>query len=101
MYLKRTCDNDQAIFRAFNDVKVNKNFNVLYEEFEDCCSSICGCINNPISYLMRNNLIPKDEADNTEKCSITLDLHIIQSAGIVKAANVHDVNLEHSGARAR
>ena len=63
MELKRTWDNNQAIFHAFIDAKLNKNFNVLYKDFDDRCSYICGWTNNPISYLMTYNLIPKDEAD--------------------------------------
>ena len=62
--LERTWDNNQAIFHAFTDAEVNSNFNVLYEEFEDSFSSIRGCTNIPILYLMRKNLIPKNEADN-------------------------------------
>ena len=50
---------------------------------------------------MRKNFIPKDEADNPEEEYATLDQQIIQRATIVKSANVHDVNLENSGARAR
>ena len=42
---------------------------------------------------MRNYLIPKDKADDPEEDFVTLDLQIIQRATIVKAANVHDVNL--------
>ena len=45
-------------------------------------------------------MISKDEADDPEEYYFTLDLHIIQRAKIVKAANVHDVNLKISGARA-
>ena len=32
-----------------------------------------GCTNNPISYLMRKILIPKDEADNPEEEYVMLD----------------------------
>ena len=35
MKLERNWDNDQAIFHTFTDAKVNKNFNMLYGEFED------------------------------------------------------------------
>ena len=101
MDIERTWDNDQAIFHAFTDVEVNKNFNVLYKEFDGCYSSVNGCTQNPISYLMRKNLIPKDEADNPEEDYVTLDLQIIQRAKIFKADNVHGVNLENSGARGR
>ena len=45
-------------------------------------------------------MIPKDEADDTEEDYVMLDLNIIQRAMIVKGANVHDVTLENSGARA-
>ena len=98
MELKSTWDNNQDIFHAFTDAEFNKNFNVLYKEFRDCCSSVRGFTKNPILYLMRKNLIPKDEADDHEEDYITLDLQIIQRAKIVKADNVHDVNLENSGA---
>ena len=89
------------IFHAFTDAEVNKNFNVIYEEFEYCCSSVCGCTNNPISYLMRKNLIPKDEADDPEADYVTLDQQIIQRSMIVKYSDVNDVNLENSGVRTR
>ena len=101
MEIKRIWDNNQTIFHAFTNAKVNKNFNVLYEEFEDCCSSVCGCTKNPISYLMRKKLIHNDEADDPEDDYVTLDLQIIQRDMIVKAANFHYVNLENSGARAK
>ena len=65
MELERTWDNYQAIFHAFTNTEVNKNFNMLYEEFEDRCSSFSGCTSNPNSYLTRNKFITKDEADNT------------------------------------
>ena len=65
--IERTWDNTQAILNAFTDAKVNKNFNVLYKEFKERCSSVCGCTNKTISYLMRKNLIPKYEADNPEE----------------------------------
>ena len=74
MEIERTWYNSQAIFRAFTNAEVNNNFNLLYEEFEDRWSYVCMCTNNPILYLMRNNLIPKDEADNPEEDYITLDL---------------------------
>ena len=47
MELGRTWDNNQAIFHAFTDSEVNKNFNILYKEFEDCCSSVRGCTTDP------------------------------------------------------
>ena len=95
MELKRTWDNNQAMLRAFTEAEFNKNFNVLYEEFEDSCSYVRMCTNNPILYLMRKNSIAKDEADDLEEDYVTLDLKIIQRAMIVKAANLHDVNLEN------
>ena len=66
---------------------------MIYKYFENCFSSVRRCTNNRISYLMRNYLIPKDKADDPEEDFVTLDLQIIQRATIVKAANVHDVNL--------
>ena len=50
---------------------------------------------------MRENLIPKDEAENPEAEYVTLDKQVIQRVTIVKAANVNDFNLENSGSRAR
>ena len=100
MELKRNWDSDQEIFHAFTNVEVNKNFNVLYKEFKDCCYYVRGCTKNPIFYLMRKNLIPKDKIDEPEADFLTLDQQIIQGNTIVKAANVNDVNLKNSGARA-
>ena len=74
MELERTWDNYQAIFHAFNHAAVNKNFNVLYEEFEDSCYYVRGCNNNPLLYLTRKNFIPKDEAEDPEEEYVTLDL---------------------------
>ena len=74
---------------------------MLCEKFKDSCSSVHGFTNNPSLYLMRKNLFPKDEADNPEEEYVTLDQYIIQRSTIVKAANIHDINLEHSGSRAR
>ena len=71
------------------------------EEFEDHCSSVGRCTNNPILYLMRKNLIPKNLAENIEEDYVMLYLQIIQRADIAKATNVNDVNLETSGSRAR
>ena len=73
MELKRNWDNDQSIFHDFTYAKVNKNFNVIYEVLEDCCSPVCGCTNNPISYLIIKNLIPNDEAGDPEAEYFTLD----------------------------
>ena len=73
MRTKRNLDNDQVIFHAFTDAEVNKNFNVLYEEFEYSFSSVRGFTSNPISYLMRKNLITKDEANYPEAEYVTLD----------------------------
>ena len=101
MDIERTWDNDQAIFHAFTNAKVNNNFNILYEKFNNHCSSICGCTNNPILYLMWNSLIPKDKADDPEAEYVTLYQQFIQRATIAKAANVNDVNLENYRARAR
>ena len=101
MDLERTWENDQAVFHAFTNAEVNKNFNMLYKDFKYRCSSVRGCTNNPISYLMRKNLIPRDEADDPEEYYVMLDLHIIQRAMIFKSSNVHDVKLKNSGARAR
>ena len=50
---------------------------------------------------MRKKFIPKDEADDPEEEYVPLDQHIIQRSTIFKSANVHDVNLENPGARAR
>ena len=71
--LEKNWDNDQSIIRSFAGAEVNKNFNVIYEYFKDRCSSVRGCTNNPILYLMRRNLIPKDEADGPEAEYVTLD----------------------------
>ena len=60
-----------------------------------------GGTKNPISYLMKKNLIPKDEADDPEEEYVMLDQQIIQRDTIFKASNVHDVNLESSGSRSR
>ena len=98
---ERTWDDNQEIFHAFTDTEVKKNFNVLYKEFEDPCFYVRGCTNKLTSYLMKKNLIPKDEAHDPEENYVTLDLQIIQRAKIVKYANGHDVNLENSGSRAR
>ena len=97
MELKINWDNDQAIFHAFTDAEINKNLNVIYEEFKDRCSYVCGYTNNPMLYFMRKKLIPKDKADNLESEYITLDQQIIQRATIFKATNLNDVNLESSG----
>ena len=99
MELKRNFDNNQAIFYAFTDAKLNHYFNVLYKEFKDCCSYVCGCNNKLISYLMIKNLIPKDEPDDPEAEYVTLDQKVIQRDTIVKSANDNDVNLEKSGSR--
>ena len=101
MELKSTWNNDQAIFHAFTDAEVNKKSNMLYKEFEERCSYVHGCTNNPISYLMRKNLVPKYEADNPKEDYVTLDLQIVLRATIVKADNANYVNLENSGSRAR
>ena len=101
MDLKSTWDNDQEIFHSFTDAKVNKKFSMFYEEFKDHCSSVGGFTNNPILYLMRKNLIPKDEADDHEEDYVMLYLQIIQRADISKATNVNDVNMETSGSRAK
>ena len=93
MEIERNWDNNQAIFHDFTDAEFNKNLNVLYREFEDCCSSVRGFTNNPISYLTRKNLIPNDEADDSEEEYVTLDQQITQRATISKSANIHDVNL--------
>ena len=50
---------------------------------------------------MRNNLTPKDEADNYKAEYVTLDQQVIQRAKIFKTANVNNVKLENSCARAR
>ena len=50
---------------------------------------------------MRKNLIPKNLAENIEEDYVMLYLQIIQRADISKATNVHDFNLQNSGARAR
>ena len=101
MELEKNWDNDQAIFRAFTNAKVNNNFNILYKYFEDRCSSVHGCTNNPLSYLMRKNLIPKYGAGDHEAEYVMLDQQVIQRATIFKAANVNDINLERYGERAR
>ena len=75
MELKRTWDNVQAIFHALTDVKDNKNVKVIYEEFEDHCSSVFWC--------NKRKLISKDEADDPEEDYVTLYLKIIQRATIV------------------
>ena len=101
MELERNLYNNKEIFHAFTDAYLNKNFNVLYEDFEYRCSSVCGCTKNPISCLMKNNLIPKDEADDPEAEYVTLDQQVIQRATIVKAVNLNDVNIENSGGRSK
>ena len=70
--LERIWDKNQEICHAFTNDEFNKNFNAIYKEFEDPCSSFCECTNNPILYLMRKNLIPKDEINNTEKDYVAL-----------------------------
>ena len=70
--LERIWDKNQEICHAFTNDEFNKNFNAIYKEFEDPCSSFCECSNNPILYLMRKNLIPKDEINNTEKDYVAL-----------------------------
>ena len=101
MELEINWDNSLSIFHAFTYAELNKNFNVLYEEFEDRCSSVRRCTNNPLLYLIRKNLIPTDEADDPEAEYATLDQQVIQMDMIVKSFNINDVKLENSGARAR
>ena len=101
MELERNWDNNQEIFHDFTNAEVNKNFNVIYKDFENRYSSVQGCTNNPISYFMRKNFIHKDKANDHEAEYFTLDQQIIQRTTIVKATNVNDVNLENSGARVR
>ena len=97
MDIETNWDNDKEIFHDFTDANWNRNFNVLYEEFEDRWYSVCGCNNNTILYLMRNNLIKKYEADDSKAEYVTLDQQFIQRATIVKDANVNDISMEILG----
>ena len=59
MEIEKTWDNDQAISHTFTGAKVNKNFNVLYEEFEDRCSSVRGVYQQPHIVLDEKDLDPQ------------------------------------------
>ena len=82
MELESNWDNYLSFFHAFTNAKVNKNFNEIYEEFEDSWFFIRRCTSNHISYLMRKNSTPKDEAKDPEDDYVTLDQQIIQRATI-------------------
>ena len=64
------------------------NFVTKWDEFSAECDSIRGCTGIPLSYVMRNALIPKAEADDDEDDYATIDHRMIQRAQIIKTAYV-------------
>ena len=79
------------------DAETKKNFSFLYEELVSRLDSVRGLSNNPPSYLVRQEVVPKAEVDDPATAYATLDHQIIQRAQIVKDANVNDDVLEHAG----
>ena len=97
MELVKNWVNDQAIFQPLTDLYIKKSFNVHFEEFTDDCDSIRGCTGKSISYLIRQYLLPKLEADDPQTDQVTLDWQIFQQAEIVQTAFVYNVNLKEAG----
>ena len=70
-----------------------------WEEFSAEMDYIRGSTNSPLSYLLRNTLIPKDEDDDDEDDYATIDHQMIQRAQIIKTAfiTMNEDELEEDG----
>ena len=69
-----------------SDVRID--FVAKWNEFEAETSSIRGSTGIPLSYLLRQTIIPKDEADDDEDEYATIDAQMIQRAQIIKTAYI-------------
>ena len=75
------------------------DFIAKWDEFEAETSSIRGSDGIPLSYLLRQTLIPKHEDDDDEDDYATIDAQMIQRAQIIKTdfINMASDDLEEAG----
>ena len=83
----------------YKDSDVKVEFQAKWEEFDAELSSVRGASGIPLSYMTRQRLIPKPEADDKEDDYASIDAQMIQRAQIIKTDSIAmDVDeLEEAG----
>ena len=78
---------------VFTESDIKKSVDDVWEIVDETLSNIRGCIDAPILYCTREDMIPKPSADDPAEGYTTIDLELIARVRIVKEGAVIPADL--------